>query len=209
MNASVDIGVSIFSFLIGSIPTAFLLVRQHSGKDLRMEGSGNIGALNAFEVSRSKRVGALVLAIDLIKGLAPVLLVHLFIGDDLIAGSLALVCVVAGHNFSPWIGFKGGRGLASAAGAFILYDPYFLVLWGIVWLIVFMVRRNVHVGNIAATVLAPLIGWCFPSIAVRCSAFACANVVYLITATVLLFTLIFIKHVEPLRNLVKPKNPQQ
>ena len=195
--------ISALSFLIGSFPTAFLLVRRHSGKDLRAEGTGNIGALNAFEVSKSKRVGILVLVIDLIKGAVPVALVHILVGDDFLAGSLAMIFVVAGHNYSPWIGFKGGRGLASAAGAAIFYNPFLLFLWAGSWALVFAFRRNVHVGNIAATIIAPIIGWSLPSVVKNFGQFTCTDSVQIAVASGFLFGLIFLKHLGPLKDLFK------
>jgi acyl phosphate:glycerol-3-phosphate acyltransferase len=202
MNAFNYFSISVLSFLIGSFPTAFLLVRKHSGKDLRAEGSGNIGALNAFEVSKSKRIGILVLLIDLIKGAIPLGLVHLVVGDDFLAGSLAMIFVVAGHNYSPWIGFKGGRGLASAAGATILYNPFLLFLWAASWVIVFAIRRDVHVGNIAATIIAPIIGWSLPSVVRGFSQFTCPDSLQIAIASGILFGLIFLKHLGPLRDLL-------
>ncbi len=203
MNVFYYFNIAILSFFIGSIPTAYLLVRRHSGKDLRAEGSGNIGALNAFEVSRSKRVGILVLLIDMIKGAAPLVAVHLIFGDDFIAGSLALIFIVAGHNYSPWIGFKGGRGLASAAGATIFYNPFLLFLWAVSWVIAFAIRRDVHVGNIAATILAPIIGWSLPAVTAHFMQFTCPDQTYLTLTSFLLFGLIFLKHLGPLKDLLR------
>jgi glycerol-3-phosphate acyltransferase PlsY len=154
------------SFLIGSVPTAFLLIRRSLSRDLRREGSGNIGALNAYEVSGSKYLGLSVLLIDLVKGALPLLTVPLVFGSAAGVREAAFTGVVLGHNFSPWIGFKGGRGLASAAGASLIYDIGFIVVWGAFWLASFAVTRRVIVSNIIASLLAipaivslALFGW--------------------------------------------------
>ncbi len=161
------------AYLIGSIPTAWLLVRRAMGRDLREEGSGNIGALNAFEVSRSRKVGITVLLIDLVKGAVPMLLVGWVVPDHAMVAGTAYIALVAGHNFSPWIGFRGGRGLAPAAGASLVFNPHLLIMWALMWVVTFVPRRRVHDGNLGATLLAPVLlaglawrGWGITGLAV-------------------------------------------
>ena len=189
------------SYLAGSFPTAYLLVRSASGKDLRAEGSGNIGAMNAFEVSRSRRIGLLVLAIDVLKGGIVVLVVSLLSGNNFLASSVALIAVVLGHNYSPWIAFKGGRGLATAAGGTLMINPLMTLIWLLLWVAGFFPTKNIHFGNLFATVAAtPVL------VALPVAARAVALVPHeahgqLVLTSAVLCGLIFIRHLKPLREL--------
>lgn len=143
--------VFILAYLVGSIPTGWLRVRKH-GIDLRTEGSGNIGAMNSYEVTKSRSVGVQVLVLDLLKGALPVALV-LLIGY---ATLTVVVCfgVLLGHCYSAWLKFRGGRGLASAAGAALVLNPLLLSVWfagmGLGWLI----KKQVHAAAIVATIIS-------------------------------------------------------
>lgn len=196
------IAVFAAAVLIGSFPTAYLLVKRADGKDLRKEGSGNIGALNAFEVSRSRRLGLTVLAIDLLKGAVPMAVLRLLPGMDFAAFSVALIGLVLGHNYSPWIGFKGGRGLATAAGGALLLNPLLVLLWAVCWSIAFFMSPNVHVGNIAATVLAPVLLAILPDPARWSAVVQHPTHGALILTSAMVCLLIMIRHAGPLRELL-------
>jgi acyl phosphate:glycerol-3-phosphate acyltransferase len=203
MNIPLLISSACGAFLVGSFPTAWLLIRRHSGKDIRREGSGNVGALNAFEVSRSRGVGIAVLVIDLAKGALVMVAVLVLAGDQATIAGIAMISVVAGHNYSPWLGFAGGRGLATAAGAALCYNPMFLAAWGGVWLVTFALSRRVHVGNIAATLLAPLVLLPFPAATVRAGLFTFHTYFEPFAMACLLCGLIFLRHIDPLRDLLR------
>lgn len=199
----------LISFLVGSIPTAYLLVRRGTKKDLRVEGSGNIGTLNAFEVTRSKKIGVAVLLIDLAKGALPQLLLLAFHPGDVLAEAAALLGVVLGHNYSPWIGWKGGRGLAPAAGASILFAPLFLVLWCLYWLAAYWRSRDVHVGNIAAILLSPLTVLAASEVFRYVRPHPMPDAVTFVSALFLLSTLVMLRHLGPLAALLNTrKHPQ-
>jgi len=193
----------LLAFLVGSFPTAYILVRRNSGKDVRREGSGNVGTLNAFEVTRSRSVGIMVLGIDLLKGALPVLLIFLLRGDVFLPASAALIGVVLGHNYSPWIGWKGGRGLAPAAGATLVFNPFLVAVWVLFWGAGYAKTRDVHFGNIAATLLTPLVVLLVPDLTRRMNLFSPERGADLPVVAVLLFALILLKHIEPLRQLFK------
>ena len=144
-------------YLIGSIPTAYLLVMWKARLDIRGAGSGNVGALNAFDVSGSKLLGASVLLIDLAKGSAAVLLGSRLFGHDHWTLGIAGLGSIAGHNYSVWLRFKGGRGLATAAGVMLVVNWMLVALWCIVWIAFQAYARNVHVSNISASILSPAI----------------------------------------------------
>ncbi|MEK6565125.1 MAG: glycerol-3-phosphate acyltransferase, partial [Bacteroidota bacterium] len=102
-------------YLIGSIPTAFLVVKRTAGVDIRQSGSGNVGGYNAFTVTRSKSIGFVVGVLDGVKGLVAVFVASLT-GEMVSLQMLALFGAVLGHNYPVWLRFKGGRGLATACG---------------------------------------------------------------------------------------------
>jgi glycerol-3-phosphate acyltransferase PlsY len=147
----------LLGYLIGSFPTAYLVVMWKAQLDIRGKGSGNVGALNALEVSGSKLVGALVLLIDLGKGAFAVWLGSRLIGDDLWIRGIAGIGAVAGHNYSFWLRFRGGRGLSTAAGVMLGLDWILVVLWCLLWVAGYLYPRNVHVANISASVLSPVL----------------------------------------------------
>lgn len=195
--------IALLSFLVGSFPTAYLIVRRRRGKDLREEGSGNIGTLNAYEVTRSRSIGIFVLVIDLCKGAIPVLLIKLFFPSDFIGAAVAFLSVVVGHNYSPWIGWTGGRGLAPAAGASLAFNPLLFVLWVLLWLAAFWKSRSVHFGNIAATVLAPFVILLAEPIFNATSLFPVPGPFSVFIVFFLLCVLVFVKHLGPLRELIE------
>ena len=192
----------IAAFLLGSVPTAYLLVRKGTSKDLRVEGSGNIGTLNAYEVTRSKRIGVAVLLIDLAKGALPQLALRVLLPDVPYTAEAALLGVVAGHNYSPWIGWKGGRGLAPAAGASLLYAPVFLAAWLLYWLAAYAKSRDVHFANIAATVLSPLTVLLATDVFVLGRLPATPDTGVFILTLLLLSVLVMLRHAGPLRELL-------
>lgn len=192
----------LLAFLVGSFPTAYILVRKQSGKDVRAEGSGNVGTLNAFEVSRSKRIGATVLVIDVLKGALPVLLVYVTLGDAFFSASAAMLGVVLGHCYSPWIGWKGGRGLAPAAGATLVFNPLLPAIWVVFWLAGFMKTRNVHFGNIAATVLSPVTVLLALDLVGYMNLFSPPARYMTPLVAAVLFALILTRHAAPLRQLI-------
>jgi acyl phosphate:glycerol-3-phosphate acyltransferase len=109
----------LFGFLLGSIPFGLLLTRAAGLGDIRSIGSGNIGATNVLRTG-NKKVAAAVLLLDALKGVAPVVIASFF---GPIAAASAALGAVLGHMFTPWLGFKGGKGVATTLG----------VMWGLAW----------------------------------------------------------------------------
>jgi Predicted membrane protein len=108
------------SYIVGSIPFAYIIVRLFFRKDISKEGSGNVGAMNSYEVTGRKWVGFLVFLFDFLKGISVVLISRYLIPDDDFAILAASFSVVLGHNFSLFLRFKGGKGLATSAGVLLL-----------------------------------------------------------------------------------------
>jgi len=145
------------SYLLGSIPFGYLLVRVFRGKDVRQTGSGNIGATN---VSRtSKGLGALTLALDALKGLTAVLITRLsFPGNKTLLGAAALFAIV-GHMFPVWLRFRGGKGVATGLGSFVLITPKSILVMLAVFIVIFLAFRYVSLASILTVALFPLLAW--------------------------------------------------
>jgi glycerol-3-phosphate acyltransferase PlsY len=144
-----------YSYLLGSIPFGYLLVRVFRGKDIRQTGSGNIGATN---VSRtSKGLGALTLALDALKGLTAVLITRLsFPGNKTLLGAAALFAIV-GHMFPVWLRFRGGKGVATGLGSFVLITPKSILVMLAVFIVIFLAFRYVSLASILTVALFPLL----------------------------------------------------
>ncbi len=157
------IATAIVAYLLGSIPTGFLVAKAR-GIDIRTVGSGNIGATNAFRVL-GKGPGVFVLLADALKGWAAVkvaapLLAQVFPGApvnylEITAG----ITVILGHNYTCWLGFKGGKGIATSAGVLIALVPWALLIILGIWIILFLLTRFVSVGSIAASFALPFAAW--------------------------------------------------
>ncbi len=136
------------AFLFGSLPTGFLVARAYD-IDIRETGSGNIGATNVTRAI-NPWMGRIVFVVDMIKGLVPTLLApHLFPQlDSAVAQAVACSGSILGHNYTPWLCFKGGKGVAAAMGGFLAICWPAQVSAGAVWLIVFAVWRYSSLASI-------------------------------------------------------------
>lgn len=142
------------SYLLGSIPFGYLLVRIFCGEDVRQSGSGNIGATN---VSRtSPLLGVLTLLLDALKGAAAVWLTRLFAPSYTIMALAALFAVV-GHMFPIWLGLRGGKGVATALGSFAVIAPGAVLVVAGIFLSVVLISRYVSLGSIIAVAFFPLL----------------------------------------------------
>jgi len=153
------------SYLLGSIPFGYVLVRIFTGEDVRASGSGNIGATNVAR--RSPALGALTLFLDAAKGLAAVLVARaLFVGlapgphQQLIMTTAAFFAVL-GHLFPVWLKFRGGKGVATSLGAFILLTPKSVLCMVVLFLLIAVVFRYVSLGSVAVAAVFPLLAWAF------------------------------------------------
>ena len=146
--------VALGAFLLGSIPTGYLVARA-KGVDIRQHGSGNIGATNVFR-TLGKPLGVFVFMVDALKGFAVVWLAGRFGGASDWAGIIAAVAVIAGHNYTPWLGFKGGKGIATSAGVLLALMPWAVLCIAIVWFVVFKVSRYVSLASISAAAALPV-----------------------------------------------------
>src|SRR5438876_8791347 len=154
--------IAIISYLLGSIPAGYLVGRM-AGIDIRKVGSGNIGATNVTRVL-GKRYGYPVFAVDFLKGLAAVILSILiakhtqpsWFSPDLF-GITAAVSSVIGHSFPVWLRFKGGKGVATSAGALFGLLPLAALVGALIWFVPFKLTRYVSVASITAAVALPMV----------------------------------------------------
>ena len=148
--------VVIVAYLIGSIPFGYLIVRGKIGADIRETGSGGIGATNVLRRA-GKVAGVITLVLDALKGSAAVLIAELTHSDWIIAA--AAIAVLVGHIFPVWLGFRGGKGVATGAGVFLVLAPIALLCAGVLFLAIVFFTRYVSLGSIVAAATIPLFVW--------------------------------------------------
>jgi glycerol-3-phosphate acyltransferase PlsY len=169
------------SYVLGSIPFGYLLVRIFRGQDVRQTGSGNIGATNVARTG-SKGLAIATLLLDALKGYAAVAFAFWLAGSwrggggvpattygqtpqtidgrtIFLLAALAAFCAILGHVFPVWLGFKGGKGVATAVGAFAALAPRAIVVALILFVIVVALTRYVSLGSTVAAAAFPLLVW--------------------------------------------------
>jgi len=160
---------AVAAYLLGSIPSGFL-VAQARGVDIRKVGSGNIGATNVVR-TLGKGPGILVLLMDALKGWLSVAalprVVLALLAPSLAQEPLALetlqiiggLCAILGHNYTCWLQFKGGKGIATSAGVLLALVPWALLIILTIWFVLFSTTRYVSLASIAASAALPVASW--------------------------------------------------
>jgi glycerol-3-phosphate acyltransferase PlsY len=152
------LATAVLAYLCGSVPTGFLVARA-KGIDIRKVGSGNMGATNVFR-TLGKGPGVLVLLIDAAKGAGPVwLLPGLFVSsgaDPVWLKLISALGAVLGHNYTCWLGFKGGKGIATSAGVLAALVPQAFLLTLGTWVVVFAFSRYVSLASVCAASVLPV-----------------------------------------------------
>lgn len=158
MNIEHPIAVSLTAaYLLGSIPFGYLLVRAFCGSDVRQTGSGNIGATN---VSRTSPVlGVITLLLDALKGAAAVALVLLWVHGTRQLAFAAAFAAICGHMFPVWLGFRGGKGVATGLGSFVLLTPKAVLIAIAIFVAVVAAFRWVALGSVVASASLPPLAW--------------------------------------------------
>lgn len=157
MTAAESWGLVAAAYLLGSLSFSYLIVRIKEGKDVRSIGSGNAGATNVLRAS-SRGAAALTLVLDLAKGAGAVFGTRLLEAPPPVVGGAAFA-VVLGHVFPVFLGFRGGKGVATAGGALGALEPRILLATLAVFVAVVLWKRYVSLGSIVAAVFLPLIAW--------------------------------------------------
>ena len=150
------------SYLLGSIPFGYLAGRL-AGIDIRQTGSGNVGATNVVRVL-GKRYGYPVFALDVLKGFGAVKISMLLApgrppewNSPEIFGIFAAIFSVLGHLYPPWLKFKGGKGVATSAGALLALTPLATIIAIAIWVIVFWISRYVSLASVVAAIVLPFV----------------------------------------------------
>lgn len=181
----------IIAFLLGSVPFGVLLSKAFGLPDPRSVGSGNIGATNILRSGR-KDIAALTLILDIVKGYVGVALVH-WVSPTLTP--IAFLLPVLGHIYSPWLNFKGGKGVATAFGVIFAVSSVVGFLCAVLWLLTFYALRISSLAALTAMIFAPIIMW------------GHSGMLYA-TVTILLTALIFHTHRANINRLMKGTEPK-
>jgi glycerol-3-phosphate acyltransferase PlsY len=143
------------AYLLGAIPFGYLLVKWKTGADVRAAGSGNIGATNVMRTT-GRVAGFATLLLDIAKGYAAVWIAGRMTGEDALWMSLAALAVMAGHAYPVFLGFKGGKAVASFVGAFACLTPAALGVEIIIFVVVVVWTRHISMGSIVGAATFPL-----------------------------------------------------
>ena len=146
----------LLGYLTGSVPFAYLLARR-AGIDVRVAGSGNVGAANVLRTTGAWR-GVLVMALDVAKGIAAVAIAYRMSGSTVMAAVTGAAAVV-GHIYPVWLKFHGGKGVAVAAGVFTMLSPVATALAAGLFVVIVWLTRYISLGSIAATIALPPAAW--------------------------------------------------
>ena len=154
---------AIVAYLIGSIPTGYLIVKAKTGEDIRTIGSGSTGATNVKRVL-GKKWFFTVMILDAIKGALPVLLANLFVSAGAkygLAPVIASILVIIGHSKSCFLGFKGGKSVASGVGTIIALNWMVGVIIALIWGTITYITKYVSVGSMIALLVSPILMFLF------------------------------------------------
>ncbi|MEE9247197.1 MAG: glycerol-3-phosphate acyltransferase [Dehalococcoidia bacterium] len=190
--------VALGSYVIGSFPTAYVVVRRFTGRNVMEYGTGNVGTMNTLRSTNSKTLTLIVLLGDIGKGGLALLLGYLVsLGFDYTSSTtlaVAGITAVVGHNYSVFLKLKGGKGLATAAPVLLYLEPVLCAVWIGVFLLTVLVSRLMVMGQISGTVAAPLLGLVFFYDSV--------------VPVGILSAIVFIRHAPRLKNIVKGTEPR-
>ncbi len=163
MELLIIAGIVILAYLIGSIPTGYIIVKTKTGQDIRNVGSGSTGATNVKRVL-GKKWFFTVMLLDALKGALPVIIAQIFFHNVIYPGLsavLAAVAVLVGHSKSIFLGFKGGKSVASGVGTIIALNWMVGLSVAVIWSIITYISKYVSVGSIIAVALSPVLMWVF------------------------------------------------
>lgn len=155
--------IAVAAYLLGSIPFGYILVRIVRGEDVRLTGSGNIGATNVSR--RSPLLGVLTLLLDALKGSGAVALAYFLSGSVGLGPTpyrlmaMAALCAVVGHVFPVWLKFSGGKGVATGLGSFLMIAPKAVLIAAAIFIMIVLGFRYVSLASIVAVGAFPVLVW--------------------------------------------------
>ena len=151
----IELLLVLFAYLLGSLPTALVVVRLFTGDDVRLKGSGNVGATNALRTAGWK-AGVVVTVIDVAKGAVPVWLMKLY-NPESVWIAAAMLATVLGHCYPVWLKFRGGKGVATGFGVFLVIAPLSALAALALWFVVLVIWRWVSLASMVASASFPMI----------------------------------------------------
>ncbi len=155
----IEVGLALFaSYLLGAIPTSYLAGRLFRGIDLRQHGSGNLGATNLYR-TLGGRFAVPVGLFDMAKGAVPVMFIGPLVSDSQYVAIGCGLMAVLGHVFSVFVGFRGGKGVATASGVMLGLTPWAVLVALLVWLLVVRLTGYVSLGSMAGAIVLPIAAW--------------------------------------------------
>ncbi len=186
------LAVAVLGYLLGSIPFGVVITRAMGLGDLRQIGSGNIGATNVLRTG-NKAAAALTFALDAAKGGVAVLVARALLGEDAaqVAGGFAFL----GHLFPVWLGFRGGKGVATFIGTVLALNPLLGLLTCAVWLLTAFVGRMSSLAGLVAAALAPALAWILGDVEA-------------VGLLIVLAVLIYIRHAANIRRIIGGTEPR-
>ena len=157
MDYLLGLGAFLLGYVFGSIPCGLWLVQAFHGIDIRNYGSGNIGTTNVFRTVGPKTAAAVLIG-DMLKGILALYITSQFTQNPTVVAVAALGALL-GHNYSLFLGFKGGKGVATGLGLFLYMLPLGAAAGFGVWVMIVLITRYVSLGSVVAAVVAAAAGW--------------------------------------------------
>lgn len=195
-------------YLVGSVPTAYLFVKATKGIDIRKTGSGNVGAYNAYEVTQSRLGGVLVGITDALKGFVVTYGSWQLFDASAWLQIMAFFGVILGHNYSPWLRFRGGRGLATAAGGYCGIGLTHIIVWCALWLVAYRFSKKILRANLYAILLSPIVVLILPSSVIEMLMIRDIGVMDFRLLVYIISTLHVLSHLDEIQKYILPKqNP--
>ncbi|MBN2372615.1 glycerol-3-phosphate 1-O-acyltransferase PlsY [bacterium] len=180
---------SITCFLIGGIPSGLIIGRILGGSNLRTYGSGNIGATNALR-AYGVYPALMTLTFDIIKGIIPLILIKIWNPNALLMACCGMSAIL-GHDFSPYLKFNGGKGVATSLGVFLVLSPKAILISFLFWMLLLAIFKIVSIASIGAGILLPLVIYPF------------GYPVEIFFAGILACLLIMLRHKDNIRRLIR------
>ena len=181
-NVCLELGLTaLIAYLIGSIPTGYLIVKAKTGKDIRTIGSGSTGATNVKRVL-GKNYFFIVMLLDALKGAIPPLLAKMFVTVGLsigIAPVIAAIAVILGHSKSIFLQFKGGKSVASGVGTILALNWIVGLIIALVWGVITYTTKYVSVGSICALLISPFVMY-FLGAPIAYTAYCALGAIYIV-----------------------------
>ena len=193
--------IFIISYLLGCIPWAYIFLKFIEGKDIREIGTGNVGAMNSYEITNKRWLGFTVMLMDASKGIVAVIISYLIDTGSMACVSIAGISVVFGHNYNIFLKFKGGRGLATSSGVFLFLNPLFILSWLNIWMLsYFFIKKNFHIDNAIATIMTFVVYLIIPeNLFIKFNLLFVANKAQFGLLISIISCLILLRHIEPLQ----------